>query len=70
MCVLVDCNALIFQRGFSTSVLSFILVTGCYCNSSSFHNRFGLARYESIMELRNELENLGRIKGANKDEKG
>ena len=32
--------------------------------------RYGLARYESIMMLRNELENLGRMKGANKDEKG
>ena len=35
-----------------------------------FIYRFGIARFESIMELRNELENLGRMKGANKDEKG
>ena len=32
--------------------------------------RYGLARYESIKILHNELEKLGRMKGANKDEKG
>ena len=32
--------------------------------------RYGLARHESVMELRNSLEEFGRMKGANKDEKG
>ena len=39
------------------------------CSKPSLY-RFGVARFESIMELRNELENLGRMKGANRDEKG
>ena len=35
-----------------------------------FNNRNGVARYESVMELRNYLEHLGTMEGANKDEKG
>lgn len=32
--------------------------------------RYGVARHESIMQLRNNLEEFGRMKGANTDEKG
>ena len=35
-----------------------------------FNNRNGVARFESVMELRNYLEHLGTMVGANKDEKG
>ena len=33
-------------------------------------NRNGVARFESVMELRNYLEHLGAMEGANRDEKG
>jgi len=32
--------------------------------------RNGVARFESVMELRNYLEHLGTMEGANRDEKG
>ena len=33
-------------------------------------HRHGVARYESVMELRDYLEQLGAMEGANRDEKG
>lgn len=32
--------------------------------------RNGVVRYESVMMLRNKLEELGKMKGVNQDEKG
>ena len=32
--------------------------------------RNGTVRYESVMMLRNKLEELGKMKGVNQDEKG
>ena len=32
--------------------------------------RYGAARHESVMQLRNALESLGAMKGVNTDEKG
>lgn len=32
--------------------------------------RNGVARFETVMDLRNYLEQLGTMEGANKDEKG
>ena len=32
--------------------------------------RNGVVRYESVMLLRNKLEELGKMKGVNQDEKG
>lgn len=32
--------------------------------------RYGAVRYESVMRLRNKLEELGKMKGVNQDEKG
>ena len=32
--------------------------------------RNGIVRYESVMMLRNKLEELGKMKGVNQDEKG
>lgn len=36
----------------------------------SFSSRNGVVRYESVMKLQNKLEELGKIKGVNQDEKG
>ena len=35
-----------------------------------FISRNGVVRYESVMRLRNKLEELGKMKGVNQDEKG
>ena len=40
-----------------------LFITSLY----NWFNRYGLARYESVMELRDSLEEFGRMKG---DEKG
>ena len=32
--------------------------------------RNGVVRFESVMQLRNKLEELGKMKGINQDEKG
>lgn len=37
------------------------------CNTES---RNGIVRHESVMQLRNKLEELGKMKGVNQDEKG
>ena len=34
------------------------------------HCRNGVVRHESVMKLRNKLEELGKMKGVNQDEKG
>ena len=46
--------------------LVFLFITSFY----NWFDRYGLARYESVMNLRDSLEEFGRMKGANKDEKG
>lgn len=33
-------------------------------------SRNGIVRHESVMKLRNKLEELGKMKGVNQDEKG
>ena len=38
--------------------------------STIFNNRNGVARFESVMKLRNYLEHLGTMLETNKDEKG
>ena len=46
---------------------------GLIHNNGDIYNvqcRYGTARHESIMGLRNKLEEYGKMKGANKDEKG
>ena len=43
-----------------------ILITACALTLA----RNGVVRHESIMSLRNKLEELGKIKGVNLDEKG
>lgn len=35
-----------------------------------FYLRNGAVRHESVMRLRNKLEQLGKMKGVNQDEKG
>ena len=40
------------------------------CMMLSFPHRNGVVRHESVMKLRNKLEELGKMKGVNQDEKG
>ena len=39
-------------------------------NTGVSESRNGVVRYESVMKLRNKLEELGKMKGVNQDEKG
>ena len=42
----------------------------CDTVTNILSHRHGVARYETVMELRDYLEQLGAMAGANKDEKG
>jgi len=52
-----------------SSMLSIFTVSKVYvCMVSDTRN--GVVRYESVMHMRNKLEELGKMKGVNQDEKG
>ena len=56
-----------------TGLTGFSYVCVCVCVYIYIYiyiYRYGLARYESIMGLRDSLEEFGRMKGAKTDEKG
>ena len=62
-CVQCTCKSILLISPFTLSLsLSLSL--------SRSRSRHGAVRYESVMKLRNKLEELGKMKGVNQDEKG
>ena len=56
------------MSGFLSEV--FIFIPHTYTMKLVSEPRNGTVRYESVMMLRNKLEELGKMKGVNQDEKG